>query len=65
MADHLIHDDYTIAWITVLPIETEAALGMLDKQHQGQFESVRGDDYIYTGGEIQEEYPCGLTTPQQ
>jgi nucleoside phosphorylase len=25
---------------------------MLDKQHQGQFESVRGDDYIYMGGEI-------------
>jgi nucleoside phosphorylase len=52
MADHLIHDDYTIAWIAVLPIEAEAALGMLDKQHQGQFESVRGDDYIYIGGEI-------------
>ena len=52
MADYLIHDDYTIAWIAVLPIEAEAALGMLDKQHQGQFESVRGDDYIYIGGEI-------------
>jgi nucleoside phosphorylase len=52
MADHLNYDDYTIAWIAVLPIEAEAALGMLDKQHQGQFESVRGDDYIYMGGEI-------------
>jgi nucleoside phosphorylase len=48
----LNHDDYTIAWLAVLPIEAEAALGMLDKQHNGQFESVRGDDYIYVGGEI-------------
>jgi hypothetical protein len=52
MAAHLNHDDYTIAWIAVLPIEAEAPLGMLDKQHQGHFESVRGDDYIYMGGEI-------------
>lgn len=48
----LSHDDYTIAWLAVLPIEAEAALGMLDKQHDGQFESVRGDDYIYVGGEV-------------
>jgi nucleoside phosphorylase len=52
MAAHLNHDDYTIAWIAVLPIEAEAALGMLDNQHHGHFESVRGDDYIYMGGEI-------------
>ena len=52
MAVYLNHDDYTIAWIAVLPIEAEAALGMLDKHHQGHFESVRGDDYIYMGGEI-------------
>jgi nucleoside phosphorylase len=48
----LNYDDYTIAWLAVLPIEAEAALGMLDKKHDGQFESVRGDDYIYVGGEI-------------
>lgn len=48
----LNHDDYTVAWIAVLPIEAEAALGILDKRHEGQFESVRGDDYIYLGGEI-------------
>jgi nucleoside phosphorylase len=48
----LNYDDYTIAWLAVLPIEAEAALGMLDKKHEGQFESVRGDDYIYVGGEI-------------
>jgi nucleoside phosphorylase len=52
MGDHLNHDDYAVAWIAVLPIEAEAALGMLDKQHHCQFESVRGDDYIYIGGEI-------------
>jgi len=52
MGGHLNHDNYTVAWIAVLPIEAEAALGMLDKQHDGQFESVRGDDYIYVGGEI-------------
>lgn len=52
MGHILNYDDYTIAWLAVLPIEAEAALGMLDKQHEGQFESVRGDDYIYIGGEI-------------
>lgn len=52
MPAHLNHDDYTVAWIAVLPIEAEAAVGMLDKQHQGHFVSVRGDDYIYIGGEI-------------
>ena len=52
MATPLNHDDYTIAWIAVLPIEAEAALGMLDKHHLGHFETVRGDDYIYMGGEI-------------
>jgi nucleoside phosphorylase len=52
MGDHLNHDDYAVAWIAVLPIEAEAALGMLDKRHHCQFESVRGDDYIYVGGEI-------------
>jgi nucleoside phosphorylase len=52
MADYLNHDDYAVAWIAVLPIEAEAALGMLDKQHDRQFESVRGDDFIYVGGEI-------------
>lgn len=27
----------------------EAALDMLDKQHDGYFEIVRSDDYIYIG----------------
>jgi hypothetical protein len=52
MSRNLDYEDYFIAWLAVLPIEAEAALGMLDKQHQGRFESVRGDDYIYIGGEI-------------
>jgi len=45
-------EDYTVAWIAVLPIEAEAALGILDNEHEGHFESVRCDDYIYTGGDI-------------
>lgn len=48
----LSYDDYTIAWIAVLPIEAEAALGVLDKEHKGHFETFRGDDYIYIGGEL-------------
>src|ERR1700742_3465344 len=52
MGVRLDYNDYTIAWLAVLPIEAEAALGVLDKRHEGHFESVRGDDYIYTGGEI-------------
>jgi hypothetical protein len=52
MAAHLNHDDYTIAWTAVLLIEAEAAFGMLDKHHQGHFELVRGEEYIYMGGEV-------------
>jgi nucleoside phosphorylase len=52
MSPTLNFEDYTVGWIAVLPIEAEAALGMLDNEHNGHFESVRGDDYIYTGGDI-------------
>jgi nucleoside phosphorylase len=52
MAKILAYDDYNIAWIAVLPIEAEAALGVLDQKHEGHFESVPGDDYIYIGGEM-------------
>ena len=45
-------EDYTVAWVAILLVEEEAALGMLDKQHTGSFESIRGDDYIYIGGGI-------------
>lgn len=48
----LYHDDYTVAWVAVLQIEAQAALGMLDKKHDGYFETGPGDDYIYNGGEI-------------
>jgi hypothetical protein len=44
---HILNfEEYTVAWIAVLPIKAEAALPMLDSQHDGQFETVRGDDYI-------------------
>ena len=52
MSKALDFDEYTIAWVAVLPIEAEVALSILDKQHDGYFETVRGDDYIYIGGEL-------------
>ncbi|PGH19056.1 hypothetical protein AJ79_00090 [Helicocarpus griseus UAMH5409] len=52
MSRILRHEDYTVAWIAILPIEAEAALGVLDRQHEGHFECVRGDDYLDIGGEI-------------
>ena len=52
MGSRLNYHDYTVAWIAVLPIEAEAALGVLDKRHEGHFESFHSDDYIYIGGEI-------------
>jgi nucleoside phosphorylase len=52
MSPTLNFEDYSVAWIAVLPIEAQAAYGMLDSKHDGHFESVRGDDYIYIGGSI-------------
>jgi len=52
MRRSLNFDEYTVAWLAVLPIEAEAALSVLDNQHDGQFETDRGDDYIYIGGDI-------------
>ncbi|EXJ56529.1 hypothetical protein A1O7_06873 [Cladophialophora yegresii CBS 114405] len=49
MSTKLDYNDCTVAWLGVLPIEAEAALGVLDKRHEGHFESERGDDYIYIG----------------
>jgi len=45
-------EDYTVAWIAPLEIEAQAAWYMLDRKHQGSFSTNRGDDYIYTAGEI-------------
>ncbi|KAF4554235.1 Hypothetical protein D9617_5g071120 [Elsinoe fawcettii] len=52
MANGLRFEDYTVAWIAVLPIEAEAALGVLDVQHEGRFPSSLNDDYLFIGGEI-------------
>lgn len=49
----LRHEDYSIAWIAILPIEVDAALAALDNKHDGVFPSARGDDYTYIGGEIE------------
>lgn len=45
-------EDYTIAWIAPLEIEAQAAWYMLDDKHQGNFVISRGDDYVYTAGDI-------------
>jgi nucleoside phosphorylase len=45
-------EDYTIAWIAPLEIEAQAAWYMLDREHRGSFTTHRGDDYVYTPGEI-------------
>lgn len=64
MARTLNYEDYTIAWIAVLPIEAEAALSAVDKLHKGQFECQRGDDYIYAGGEINGHNVVIATLPE-
>jgi nucleoside phosphorylase len=45
-------EDYTIAWIAPLEIEALAAVYMLDHLHEGNFSADRGDDYVYTAGDI-------------
>jgi nucleoside phosphorylase len=44
---------YTVVWIAPLEIEAMAAKYMLDHVHENvKFTSKRGDDYIYTAGDI-------------
>jgi nucleoside phosphorylase len=64
MGHTLKFEHYTVAWIAVLPVEAEAALGMLDNRHDGQFETVRGDDYIYIGGDINRHNVVIATWPE-
>ncbi|GAP82991.1 putative nacht and wd domain protein [Rosellinia necatrix] len=45
-------EEYRVAWIAPLEIEAQAAKHMLDLQHDGRFEMERGDDYVYTTGEM-------------
>ncbi|KAH0566491.1 hypothetical protein GP486_000109 [Trichoglossum hirsutum] len=45
-------EHYTVAWIAPLEIEALAAWYMLDHEHQGNFSTGRGDDYVYTAGDI-------------
>jgi len=45
-------ENYTVAWIAPLEIEAQAAWYMLDREHKGNFTTSRGDDYLYTAGEI-------------
>ncbi|OAP63941.1 hypothetical protein AYL99_03168 [Fonsecaea erecta] len=63
MGHRLDYNHYTVAWIAVLPVEAEAALGVLDKIHEGHFESLTNDDYIYIGGEINDHNVVIATWP--
>jgi nucleoside phosphorylase len=45
-------EHYTVAWIAPLRIEAQAAWYMLDHEHRGSFAMDRGDDYVYTAGDI-------------
>ena len=43
-------EDYTVAWISALPIEFHAAIQMLDKRHQHLLQDVK--DMVYVFGSI-------------
>jgi hypothetical protein len=45
-------EHYTVLWIAPLEIEAQAAWYMLDHEHRGNFTINRGDDYVYTAGDI-------------
>ncbi|KAN0087046.1 hypothetical protein V8E54_000734 [Elaphomyces granulatus] len=47
----MTHEDYTVAWICALPLETAAAKAMLDKTHL-QLPQSATDDNAYMLGEI-------------
>ncbi|KAN0087056.1 hypothetical protein V8E54_000744 [Elaphomyces granulatus] len=47
----MTHEDYTVAWICALPLETAAAKAMLDKTHL-QLPQSAADDNAYMLGEI-------------
>src|SRR5271156_1851002 len=49
---NLNFEHYTVAWIAPLEIEAQAAWYMLDNEHKGNFMTNRGDDYVYTAGDI-------------
>jgi nucleoside phosphorylase len=50
--NNLDFEHYTVAWIAPLEIEAMAAVYMLDNLHKGYFPTGRGDDYLYTPGDI-------------
>jgi nucleoside phosphorylase len=46
-------DDYTVAWVSALPIEMAAAKGMLDQVHPNLYEQTAADHNTYLLGQIQ------------
>ncbi|KAG8627668.1 hypothetical protein KVT40_005151 [Elsinoe batatas] len=63
MARTLRFEDYTIAWIAVLQIEAQAAVRVLDVQHEGKFPVSSNDDYIFIGGNINDHNVVIATLP--
>ncbi|KIW17768.1 hypothetical protein PV08_04963 [Exophiala spinifera] len=51
MARRFCHDDYTVGWVSALPIELAAAQEMLDEQHD-DLPRAGDDPNIYTLGRI-------------
>ncbi|KAK6538169.1 hypothetical protein TWF694_011051 [Orbilia ellipsospora] len=45
-------EDYTVVWLTAIPIEYEIAQLMLDEVHDNNFHSVPGGSYVYQAGEV-------------
>jgi nucleoside phosphorylase len=50
-AKTLVHDDYTVGWISALDVELAAAQAMLDEEHP-DLPSSPGDSNTYTLGRI-------------
>ncbi|KAF4634015.1 hypothetical protein G7Y89_g4101 [Cudoniella acicularis] len=52
MSRILNFDDYKVVLIAPLIVEAQAAWHMLDEEHDGEFPTSQGDDYMYLAGEI-------------
>ncbi|KAF5722066.1 ankyrin repeat [Fusarium mundagurra] len=50
--------EYTVGWITALPLENTAAIVHLDDTHDPPNEGLIGDSNVYTFGEIKSHNKC-------
>ena len=65
MIPTLKFEDYKIGWICALQIEAEAAIVMLDEEHEGRFPTIHGDDNTYTPGTIQDHNVIIVQLPKK